>query len=594
MRIFKETKSIQLPEDITHRFFIQIWYSLVHRNSLDSHRVRCMNSLNILRENQDLILKENLGDIYEDIRRGAEESLVILSRDKIVSKYFSEHFNRIKPLLEDIAKGTKKEESRPSVKMLSYYLKDILSELVEKYKTNILVELEKAIFESKSQLEIYEYTGTLLSVLIDEGHSIEELFGIIQNIFINNRRGKEFSFADNFQLTKQIVDHGNYTYQSLFRLKGCKKNEFLPSELTDIQFEKEPVIENADETVKSFLYPGQKIVFAKITAAAQDDRSAGIIAKKRLDDLLDLIRFELEQEVITVDKKFVSIRPDKLTARIFRLPSEIPNPNKNITAEDFKQFIHRVNNLIETHSIDRESREKIKSAIRFYRMGRDSEQFGNKYLNWWTALEYLLRSAKGKIIDEIENKLKAVLLSNYITKYLQSYKSTLSYCRVKPTMTVCEKFSIATFAELSNFDFFYLLRDQTEIDSIDMQLSKYPAVVFRLDRFINRIKNSNSLLSFISAHEKNVSWHIHRIWRVRCDIVHSAEYSLNLILLSANLEYYLKYLLNIILSALNENKSISGLNELFTRMDYVQKRLMKELNEDKQVCLDELLKGEGL
>lgn len=463
MRIIKETKAIQLPEDSIHRFFMQIWYSLVHRNSLDSHRVRYMNSLNILRELHGLILKENLGDIYEDIRRGAEEALAILSRDKIISKYFIEHFNRIKPLLEDITKITKKEESLQSVKMLSYYLKDTLSALVEKYKTNILSELEKAIFETKSQVEVYEYTGTLLSVLIDEGHSIEELFGIIQNIFIDNRSRKEFSFADNFQLTKKIVDHIDYTYQNLFRLKGCKKNEFLPSDLADIKFEKEPVIENAYDIVKAFLSPGQNIIFARITAAAQDDRSAGIIAKKRLDDLLDLIRFELEQEVISVDKEFVSIRPDKSTARIFKLPSEIPNPNKNITAEEFKQFIQCINNLIETRSIDRESREKIKSAIRFYRMGRDSEQFENKYLNWWTALEYLLRSGKGKIIDEIENKLKAVLLLNYITKYLQSYKSTLSYCRVKPTKLVCEKFAIATFAELSDFDFFHLLREPSEM-----------------------------------------------------------------------------------------------------------------------------------
>ncbi len=157
MRVIKETRTIKLPDDSTYRFFIQIWYSMVHRNSLDSHRIRCMNSFNILRELNDLIAKQNLLNIKDDIKRVSEETINILERDKIIHRYFSHNFQRVKPLLQDvikkeISKGMKKERSST---LLAYYLKDFIIDLKERYKTSILSELEKAVFESKSEEDIF-------------------------------------------------------------------------------------------------------------------------------------------------------------------------------------------------------------------------------------------------------------------------------------------------------------------------------------------------------------------------------------------------------------------------------------------------------
>ena len=88
MRFVQENKINRLPQEPTARFFIQLWYDMVHRNSLDSHRVRCMDAISILRELQTLISKTALSGIGKDIKRVAEEVLYTLDPDPIILSQF--------------------------------------------------------------------------------------------------------------------------------------------------------------------------------------------------------------------------------------------------------------------------------------------------------------------------------------------------------------------------------------------------------------------------------------------------------------------------------------------------------------------------
>lgn len=367
MRIINDTNLIKLPDDSTCRFFVQIWYSMVHRNSLDSHRVRSMNSLNILRELGDLISKEDLPNILDDIKRAAEEALDIMQKDKIISLHFKGLLERIKPLLEEIIKASKSKgiKDSPSFFMLRYLTRDFTTDLIQRYKHCIIEELEKSIFKTKSEDNIFAYTGTLLSVLIDEGHSIEELFGFAKNIFVERRGDTAYAFEKSFNFMKRLIDHPDYEYDIIFRLEGFKKKELVPSIIGDVEFLEIFTIES-DERVSAFLSPGLNVLLGKTRVKAQDDRSAGAIAKKKLDDILDLIRFEMEHEIITVSQEFVSLRLSNSSSRVFKLPSQIPNPNKNITAEEFEQFVKSISEVLDSKTIHRESKERIKSAIRFY------------------------------------------------------------------------------------------------------------------------------------------------------------------------------------------------------------------------------------
>jgi hypothetical protein len=88
-----------------------------------------------------------------------------------------------------------------------------------------------------------------------------------------------------------------------------------------------------------------------------------------------------------------------------------------------------------------------------------------------------------------------------------------------------------------------------------------------------------------------VTWHLHRLWAVRCDIVHSAEFNLSLVLLCANLEYYLKSTLYTILSLLRSNGQIGSLQELFERVALANDDIMGQLKSGSADLFDEYLRN---
>ena len=562
MRIIKDSKTITLPANSIQKFFIQSWFSMAHRGSLDSHRVRCMNSVNIIDELIEFLLppKSKLPGIKDDISRTVTELLEILANDPIIQQHFGNHWQKLHPLLEAIT------PKKPPPAIVSYYLRDFQSELKRNYKGLAIDAIGYEIYKSGDQHNLFRYTGSLLSLLIHEGHSIEELFAIIRDIFVSNKSAKKFSFDDNFKFATGILSREPSQYDIIFRLQGCRKFDHLKSILGDIIYP-EIKIPDANALVKKFLNPHKNVLFAKFNVLAQDDRSAGLLAKRELDGILDLIRFELENRVISVDSDFISIRKNDDTARRFRLPTIVPNPVRGIEPKQFEDFVERFNHIFQNDELSLESKEKIKSTLRFYRMGRDSDLFENKFLNWWTALEYLTRTGeKGGIVDVVIEKLIPTLLPHYLEKHLVTYKNALLFCGVK-----------GIDHKASPLELFESIHNQGEFDDINKQLDDVPFIKYRIEAFKAKTSDAKKLSAFIERHEKNLAWHIHRIWRVRCDIVHSAEYSLNLNLLSANLEYYLKSLLELIMESLASNQSLRSIGELFVRYRYANERLHNEM-----------------
>ena len=522
MKIIKDSRFVKLPSETPKRFFIQAWYSLIHQSSLDSHRIRCMNSSNILRELQDLIGKRDFPNIDKDVKAVCAEVITTISKDDFIKKFYIKNIEKIDPLLHAILKSGVKT-ARETLDITSYFLRDFLDEIKNTYKTNIIQELKRLIFETDDLDYIYKNLSNLLTQLIDEGHSIEELFAIVQNVFIKNRSRKAFSFDENLEFATGVITRPLSKYDIIFRLEGCKMTEYL------IDFFEENIKEVIDPQIKigekqnisSFLNPGQNVLFAQFNVSAQDDRSAGLVARRELEDLLDLARFELESDILTIDNEFLSFRENGSTIRRFRLPNRIPNPKKTIEKDEFKNFVEVINRLLKGGNIDTDSKEKIKSGFRFYRVGRDSDRLENKFLNWWIALEFLTRSGgMGSIVESVEKVLIPALSLKQTTKYLISFRNALTYCNVK-----------GIGKDMTAYDLFLKLRKDDEFNNIISQLTQAPLLKFHLEKFKKNIESPKSLYNFISEHEQNLSWHIRRLWRIRCDIVHSAEHLINLTLL---------------------------------------------------------------
>ncbi|MBW2252394.1 MAG: hypothetical protein JRF60_17680 [Deltaproteobacteria bacterium] len=587
MKIYWENKQKKEKWNKQQRLFLQFWYSMVHRRTLDSHRPKCMFSINILEELQNLISKVGFLPVDIPIKFCAEETIQLLDNDIIINKEFSHNWKNLKPFLEGIITETEKKSKKEKIlhshyKNASYYLKDFLVRKND-YLDSLIIKLNRSIDTDEPETDIHSLTSTLLSLVINEGHSIESLFTLIISFFLKDKKNDGNNFEDNFQTMIEILKKQDLDYNIILKLEGWRKPDLVPQSINNISFSENInldgiEIKSNEEQFGSFMAPHGKTLFASILIKAKDSIPAGVIARDFCFEVLDLLRFELEQETVSINQSFVAVNPNKDSAKLFKFPSNIPNPREAVGTDEFKIFANMTASVLNSAAIEDESKNKIKSALRLYRMGKDSENFENKFLHWWNGLEYLARGmAKISIIDDVENKAIPLLILNYTSKHLEKFRSVFTSFRIKPPGRVCEEYATDNFVDLPITDIFKIMRDDTEYAEITNQLDYYPIVKFYLDRFKDNTKDSESIKIFLESHTQGLRWHLHRLWRIRCDIVHSAAYSLNLTLLSANLEFYLKTLITNILIQFSRNPAITSLEELFSRFDQSYENLMKDL-----------------
>jgi hypothetical protein len=97
------------------------------------------------------------------------------------------------------------------------------------------------------------------------------------------------------------------------------------------------------------------------------------------------------------------------------------------------------------------------------------------------------------------------------------------------------------------------------------------------------------MIRALSSRPERVRWQIQRLWRARCDIVHSARRTVSDVLLSANLEFYLKVTLMSLLADLRRIKTMSSPEEFFERKGYTYKRLTADLEKRSSTVFQETL-----
>lgn len=73
------------------------------------------------------------------------------------------------------------------------------------------------------------------------------------------------------------------------------------------------------------------------------------------------------------------------------------------------------------------------------------------------------------------------------------------------------------------------------------------------------------LASYLDEHEQRVSWHLERLYRFRCCLVHGTPVVTPLQLPTANLEYYLRECIYLVLDTLLAAPQIPTLEVIFER-----------------------------
>jgi len=225
----------------------------------------------------------------------------------------------------------------------------------------------------------------------------------------------------------------------------------------------------------------------------------------------------------------------------------------------------------------KEGRDRVLAAFRLYRMGADTTNFENKLVNWWTALEFLAKgmSGSGPIGDAVENSVTPILMGISVINHLTTYREVLLEHSLDLVDAANEQ-SIA-LKELDFAKLYDVLAQPAYRQTINERLRDLPLTQMRFDQFMGFLASPPAMDTFLGRVEQGLRWHLQRIYRARCDIVHSASRMVNIALLCANLEAYLKSVLTALLAAFGRIPTLVSPQEFFIRAEHSYKSAREAL-----------------
>lgn len=531
---------------------------------------------------------------YEDFSMVADELAGLLQNDPLLQGPF---FKEATAELLDLICTTAPPKDKPLEKnkhLIISFANELLYKIEARYEDIIFSRLNEILIvggiipmtRKECFKELHVLTGNLLSMLMDSGASLESLYQLYRQILIKEHPGRPYSFEKRLGLLRNIITQEPQNFRVVFSIDNISDPPSFPAAIGQVNFTttyQEPI--SAKPTIKKYLVGNPRRIYAAVDVKTRDVRSAGTLAYGLINNVLDLARFEYERGQANLAEEFLVFTPKSCS--IFSIPKVVPNPQKIVANSELQQFVQSINELVGNPKFSTDGRDRIQSAFRLYRIGADTNIFENKLVNWWTAIEFLVKgsSSSGGIGDAVEETLAPVLCLNYINKIIGSLRDSLVDLKVD---LLDSKGSPIQLKSL-NISELYALFNEVPIRTQLMSLSVDPFFKNNLDEFLSNISSPEKIHSLLKSHERRLRWHIQRLYRARCDIVHSADQLVNAALLCANLEFYLKTTLTALLRALAKTPHIFSSKEFFDRQSRAYAKLLSDLKSGNDIKLVESL-----
>ncbi|QBR04188.1 hypothetical protein [Paraburkholderia pallida] len=562
----------QYPLTREQAVFASVWYNMTYAYSLDSHRVRVMHAVNILEELLRLTALPHASN--EDRWMVAREAISILDTESALKRpSLSASTAVIRALLgKSFGEKFDKGPIEKGRSLLDSYLREYVSQLHRCYVHEVIQGIHEAVLapdgrpEADRFNEIRSLTGSLISYLIARGQSIEGLYQLYRQVLVPVKpQKKAYVFAQRFDLLRKLITSESRAWRACFAIDGVTDTKSFPPQIGDIVFS--AAVPPELSTLAGMKEQGHRL-FAYGEADAIDARTAGQLVHDRINRVLDLVRFEYDRANIAVSDQFAVPRPTGPDWRLLPIPKVVPNPQSSVSPAELDAFAQNVGQLVTGERFSREGRDRVLAAFRLYRMGADTTSFENKLVNWWTGLEFLAKgmSGSGPIGAAVEDSVTPVLMGVSVINHLTAYREVLLEQSVE--LVDAPSGQPIALKELDFAQLYDVLAEPVHRQTINGRLGDQPLTQMRFDQFMSFLASPTDMNTFLGRVEQGLRWHLQRIYRARCDIVHSAGRMVNIALLCANLEAYLKSVLTAQLASFGRIPTLASPQEFFVRAEH--------------------------
>ncbi len=577
------------------KLFLETWFNLTHERSLDSFRVRCHNGRTILEE----LRRESGFEIAstEDIATIAEETREICKADTTLKTLLGQSWHTLITLLDSLASKKTDADSSRERKQLDYVLSDILPSLGERYLAEIVKALEIAIADTHES-EIIRLANCLATEMAARGSALSGMHIWVEAHFLNGPWDDE-QFPKRFAAFVDRLKLAPREYNVTLILSG---NRELPKlgHFGDFKFSENPPVISA-EALKEIPYIEKLIrrnklrAFASISVEAVDQRSAVLMAQEKFAACLDRLRFNFAREPVVAGKVVIVYRPEDGRLGIRQVDAKIPSPDHHLPLSEFLLANKKIDDLIKSGQLPNESRRRIEAAVRHYRLGMDAHAYRDKLLNWWMGLETLTNAGDGKGIGARVFKNSLPLITHrYFEVQICLLFDVIGKTCPEWTPRVLEILGTAAPKHISLEQKLAVLQDAAAQTEIATALDSKPWIQSRWHRYVELAADQQKLAQHLREHDQRVRWHLLRLYRIRCCLVHGTPVEVPLQLPSANLEFYLREAIYVTIDSLLQASHIPSLDVVFERASLcagIRKEILAQKGSPKTVILNALSTG---
>ncbi|MFD2573315.1 hypothetical protein ACFSUS_21920 [Spirosoma soli] len=552
---------------ISQRYFKEKFLELTHRRTLDSFRVRLNNPRSILQELSQVLIDSTQNKIknFTTIEALLEEADALLKVDNelvfsdisksyltsLIGEYLGHKGKPSQKSKTDAAEGTGidavKERKLIATNQLIYALRIVLKDnelyagsLVASIRNEILRLKDTDIKNSPGNLDtLSRLTEHAVSELLQQGYAKSYLYPLVRQKLFGKDVQTDFDYALNF--VEQLCTRQAEAYKVVFKIKisGGHQINLNGSLLLSDEVKGSLCTTNAQaERFLTEIDPKVQLVYVQVEGL--DYFSVLKKARRQLNAELDRLHLGFSEANLNVYNDALvcgTLEPDKTQVHRMMYQEDGFYKNAQTLYEDLTQ---KVAIIQENRDIAKETRNKITSAIRYLRLGSESLELEQKYVNYWIGLEYIFSNydITERTIFRMKEHFTNCHALIYVKRNLLEFHHLLKRAKVYKRVPGY------------NNDLVYLSREATYVFVIEHFMETHPLLGYRAYQYKQRIFGTKQPQTYIVEHQKNLTRHLTRCYRIRNEIVHEAAINSNIEVVTGNLRYYLTFVLNSLLDYL--------------------------------------------
>ena len=553
-------------EDIQEYFKLRMVEAL-HKDTLDSFRVRTNNVISILHELSQILEGWLEGNIkrFETVEFCIKEAQGLIKKDECLIFSFLNKDLLLQELDSYIGNSRKKnnEVDTAGTKQLLFLIDTI-------YSSNNLIYLKKCIEKIHELLSleadipdagfvptidnINYYISSLCCEFLRLGYSKVYLYTYFK-VFLENKKNIPFETAFS-KMGENFLSNTEKDFTVIFKLefqdkvaaqRATNKIKNIVEELSlDIQksITRQPSYKISNAFIRYYVVNKKALDTGIVTRLAYEDLSNDFDF-----NLEDIANLKMPSTALVINDSF--IRNEK----VYYFDNK-----EDIVVTESQPLGETIYN-IKQNTLSKDIQDRLYSALRHLRIGDQQTEIEQRFINYWIALEFIFASPRSSesTFERIKKYLPEILECCYVKRNILYINKWLRGKKVLKDQT--------SWDTLSDKD------KEVIIGQVDI-LTKY-----RLLKLKARMCHKDKTKEYIKNHRNNLEYHITRIYRLRNELIHEAAIKQDMVNVSSNLRFYLVFTLNQLIVFLIEREDSTrelDISHFLGKFNILSKYLKKE------------------